>query len=120
MQVYHRIVESLLQLVEAERGGEAVNRYLLKHSVDMLTNLRLYEDGVQDTLLQSASQYYMRESQSLINVRADEQEEKHAGGLCCCRPGHANVRYQGCAKQNLHTGFVRAWKSEACGWCCHF
>ncbi|KAL4433622.1 hypothetical protein ABPG75_000063 [Micractinium tetrahymenae] len=65
--VHHRIVEGLLQLVETERGGEAVNRYLLKHAVDMLSNLRLYEDGVQDTLLQSASQYYMRESQALIN-----------------------------------------------------
>ena len=33
MQVHHRIVEALLQLVEAERGGEAVNRHLLKHAV---------------------------------------------------------------------------------------
>ncbi|PSC74717.1 cullin 4 [Micractinium conductrix] len=65
--VHHRIVEALLQLVEAERGGEAVNRHLLKHAVDMLSNLRLYEDGVQDTLLSSASQYYTRESAQLIN-----------------------------------------------------
>lgn len=65
--VHRRIVDSLLQLVEAERSGEAVNRYLLKHTVDMLTNLRLYEDGVQDTLLGSASQYYKREGCALIH-----------------------------------------------------
>lgn len=82
--VHHRIVESLLQLVEAERGGEAVNRYLLKHSVDMLSNLRLYEDGVQDTLLQSASQYYTRESQALINVGASGQELELAAYLLHC------------------------------------
>ena len=40
--------------------------------VDMLSNLRLYEDGVQDTLLSSASQYYTRESAQLINVRLRE------------------------------------------------
>ncbi|PRW20747.1 Cullin-4 [Chlorella sorokiniana] len=65
--VHHRIVESLLQLVEAERSGEAVNRYLLKRAVDMLSNLRLYEDGVQETLLASATQYYSREGSALIN-----------------------------------------------------
>lgn len=69
LQVHHRIVESLLQLVEAERSGEAVNRYLLKRAVDMLSNLRLYEDGVQETLLASATEYYSREGSALINVR---------------------------------------------------
>lgn len=59
----------MLQLVEAERSGEAVNRYLLKHTVAMLTNLRLYEDGARDMLLSSAIQYYNREGSSLINVR---------------------------------------------------
>ncbi|EFN51797.1 hypothetical protein CHLNCDRAFT_32941 [Chlorella variabilis] len=57
----------MLQLVEAERSGEAVNRYLLKHTVAMLTNLRLYEDGARDMLLSSAIQYYNREGSSLIN-----------------------------------------------------
>lgn len=69
LQVHHRIVESLLQLLEAERSGEAVNRYLLKRAVDMLSNLRLYEDGVQETLLASAAEYYSREGSALINVR---------------------------------------------------
>lgn len=94
MQVHHRIVESLLQLVEAERGGEAVNRYLLKHSVDMLSNLRLYEDGVQDTLLQSASQYYTRESQALINVGASGQVRELMAEVCCAAAsaGQAGAR----------------------------
>lgn len=38
-QVHSRIVESLLQLVEAERSGEAVNRYLLKRQVAPVTPL---------------------------------------------------------------------------------
>ena len=67
-QVHRRIVDSLLQLVEAERSGEAVNRYLLKHAVDMLSALRMYEDSVQSTLLASARQYYSREGVALINV----------------------------------------------------
>lgn len=61
-------MESLLQLVEAERGGEAVNRHLLKRVVDMLSALRLYEDGVQEALLASAVQYYTRIGSALINV----------------------------------------------------
>ena len=68
-QVHHRIVDSLLQLVEAERSGEAVNRHLLKHSVAMLANLRLYEEGARDVLLSGAMQYYSREGSTLINVR---------------------------------------------------
>jgi hypothetical protein len=39
-QVHQRIVDSLLQLVEAERGGEAVARPLLKAAVAMLGALR--------------------------------------------------------------------------------
>ena len=66
--MHRRIVDSLLQLVEAERSGEAVNRYLLKHAVDMLSALRMYEDSVQSTLLASARQYYSREGVALINV----------------------------------------------------
>ncbi|KAL4853220.1 Cullin-4 [Chlorella vulgaris] len=65
--VHNRIVDSLLQLVEAERSGEAVTRHLLKHTVAMLTNLRLYEDGARDMLLSSATQYYSREGSTLIN-----------------------------------------------------
>ena len=80
-QVHHRIVDSLLQLVEAERSGEAVNRHLLKHAVDMLTNLRLYEDGVQETLLSSATQYYSREGCALINVRMVVVDCCHGGWM---------------------------------------
>jgi hypothetical protein len=68
VQVHNRIVDSLLQLVEAERSGEAVTRHLLKHTVAMLTNLQLYEDGARDMLLSSATQYYSREGSTLINV----------------------------------------------------
>ena len=67
-QVHRRIVESLLQLVECERSGEAVNRHLLKRTVDMLSALHLYEDGVQDALLAGAAQYYNREGAALISV----------------------------------------------------
>ncbi len=98
-QVHHRIVESLLQLVEAERGGEAVNRYLLKHAVDMLSNLRLYEDGVQDTLLQSASQYYTRESHALINVGTCGQGTG-AGWRGCCNEAGADMRRLGDSSGN--------------------
>ena len=86
----HRIVDSLLQLVEAERSGEAVNRHLLKHSVDMLANLHLYEDGVQDSLLRSATQYYSREGSALINVShllvVDDPVYHHPAPVCssCC------------------------------------
>lgn len=81
LQVHRRIVESLLQLVESERSGEAINRHLLKRAVGMLSALRLYEDGVQDTLLSSAVQYYSREGAALINVSGTGGEADGGGML---------------------------------------
>lgn len=93
------VVQGHLFIVNYPLAASALpaDRYLLKHAVDMLTNLRLYEDGVQDTLLASATQYYTRESCALINVRHPRRgrvglcEVSHS---CCtmafafpCRPG---------------------------------
>ena len=107
--MHHRIVESLLQLVEAERGGEAVNRYLLKRAVDMLSSLRLYEDGVQETLLESAAQYYSREGSALINVGQGRMGQGCLGVAQGHAPWAVRVGARGQGGMPARAGSPRTW-----------
>ena len=43
----HKTVQGLLQLIEAERRSDTVNRLLLQHLLRMLTALGIYEDAFQ-------------------------------------------------------------------------
>ncbi len=47
MQVEQKTVQGLLQLIEAERRSDTVNRLLLQHLLRMLTALGIYEDAFQ-------------------------------------------------------------------------
>ena len=42
-----KTVQGLLQLIEAERRSDTVNRLLLQHLLRMLTALGIYEDAFQ-------------------------------------------------------------------------
>ncbi len=46
-QVEQKTVQGLLQLIEAERRSDTVNRLLLQHLLRMLTALGIYEDAFQ-------------------------------------------------------------------------
>lgn len=116
-QVHRRIVESLLQLVESERSGEAVNRHLLKRTVDMLSALHLYEDGVQDALLAGAVQYYSREGAALISVSGLRLDPRQAGGapaprLLLCAAACAVLWPWGAGPSTLLVGSSRAARAR--------
>ena len=46
-QVEQKTVQGLLQLIEAERRSDTVNRLLLQHLLRMLTALGIYENAFQ-------------------------------------------------------------------------
>lgn len=56
----------LLQLIEAERNGDNVNRLLLSHLLRMHTALGIYESNFQGPFLESTSEYYAAEGARLM------------------------------------------------------
>lgn len=59
--VQSRTVEGLLQLIENERHGEAVDRTLLKSLLRMLADLQMYEDAFETKFLKATEALYHEE-----------------------------------------------------------
>ncbi|CAH3104933.1 unnamed protein product [Porites lobata] len=59
--VQSRTVDGLLQLIENERHGEAVDRTLLKSLLRMLADLQMYEDAFETKFLKATEALYHEE-----------------------------------------------------------
>lgn len=64
--VQTRTVDGLLELIEKERNGEAVNRGLLKSLLRMLSDLSIYKNTFEVKFLQATEQLYAAEGQRLM------------------------------------------------------
>ncbi|KAM7301695.1 cullin-4A [Ixodes scapularis] len=64
--VQGRTVEGLLQLIEKERGGDAVDRSLLKSLVRMLSDLGMYGEVFEGRFLEATERLYGEEAQRLL------------------------------------------------------
>lgn len=64
--VQTRTVDGLLQLIERERGGDAVDRSRLKSLLRMLADLQIYQDAFQSKFLLATERLYRAEGQRLM------------------------------------------------------
>ncbi|BDA50712.1 Cullin-4 [Coccomyxa sp. Obi] len=60
-EVERKTVVGLLQLIEAERNGDTVDRVLIAHLLRCFTSLGIYETAFQAPFLQQTSEYYAAE-----------------------------------------------------------
>jgi len=67
--VQNRTVDGLLQLIEKERHGDAVDRSLLKSLLRMLSDLQIYQDAFETEFLQATDRLYASEGQRLMQDR---------------------------------------------------
>ena len=67
--VQSRCVEGILQLIEKERTGEAVDRLLLKNLLRMLSDLQIYQEAFASKFLKATDQLYTTEGQQLMQER---------------------------------------------------
>ncbi|WAR28774.1 CUL4A-like protein [Mya arenaria] len=67
--VQNRTVEGLLQLIERERTGEAVDRGRLKSLLRMLSDLQIYVDAFEKRFLEATDDLYRAEGQRLMEER---------------------------------------------------
>ncbi|EDO35660.1 predicted protein [Nematostella vectensis] len=59
--VQRRTVDGLLQMIEKERHGEAVDRSLLKSLLRMLADIQMYEDAFESKFLEATDVLYSQE-----------------------------------------------------------
>ncbi|XP_028170954.1 cullin-4A [Ostrinia nubilalis] len=64
--VQTRTVDGLLLLIEKERGGDAVDRSLLKSLLRMLSDLQIYQDAFEHKFLLATERLYAAEGQRLM------------------------------------------------------
>ncbi|KAL5004108.1 hypothetical protein ScPMuIL_017564 [Solemya velum] len=67
--VQARTVDGLLQFIERERNGEAVDRQLLKSLLRMLSDLQIYQDAFERKFLDATDSLYAAEGQRLMQER---------------------------------------------------
>lgn len=67
--VQTKTVNGLLQLIERERGGEAVDRQLLKSLLRMLSDLQIYQEAFEKKFLEATDQLYAAEGHRLMQER---------------------------------------------------
>lgn len=67
--VQSRTVDGLLQLIERERNGEAVDRQLLKSLLRMLSDLQIYQEAFEKRFLEATDRLYATEGQRLMQER---------------------------------------------------
>lgn len=67
--VQSRTVDGLLQLIERERNGEAVDRQLLKSLLRMLSDLQIYQEAFEKRFLEATDRLYAAEGQRLMQER---------------------------------------------------
>ncbi|MCD7461534.1 Cullin-4 [Datura stramonium] len=60
-EVEHKTVFGLLQMIETERLGEAVDRTLLNHLLKMFTALGIYAESFEKPFLERTSEFYAAE-----------------------------------------------------------
>ncbi|KAJ2948016.1 hypothetical protein O0L34_g9811 [Tuta absoluta] len=75
--VQTRTVDGLLQLIERERGGDAVDISLLKSLLRMLSDLQIYQDAFEHKFLQATERLYAAEGQRLMRELAVPQYLAH-------------------------------------------
>lgn len=62
-QVETKIVSGLLNQIERERKGEAINRDIIKSLIQMLTSLQIYHARFETLFLSNTEEFYRAESQ---------------------------------------------------------
>ncbi|XP_052215829.1 cullin-4A-like [Dreissena polymorpha] len=67
--VQNRTVEGLLQLIDRERSGEAVDRGRLKSLLRMLSDLQIYMEAFEKRFLEATDSLYRVEGQRLMEER---------------------------------------------------
>ncbi|MGH0120245.1 UNVERIFIED_CONTAM: hypothetical protein FKN15_056570 [Acipenser sinensis] len=67
--VQSKTVDGILQLIERERNGEAVDRSLLRSLLNMLSDLQVYKDSFEQKFLKETHRLYAAEGQSLMQER---------------------------------------------------
>lgn len=60
-QVERKTVVGLLQLIEAERNGDTVDRVLIAHLLRCFTSLGIYTTAFQAPFLQQTTEFYAAE-----------------------------------------------------------
>ncbi|XP_060191854.1 cullin-4-like [Lycium barbarum] len=60
-EVEHKTVFGLLQMIESERLGEAVDRTLLNHLLKMFTALGIYAESFEKPFIERTSEFYAAE-----------------------------------------------------------
>eukprot|EP00191_Tetraselmis_sp_GSL018_P019609 CAMPEP_0177587888 /NCGR_PEP_ID=MMETSP0419_2-20121207/5910_1 /TAXON_ID=582737 /ORGANISM="Tetraselmis sp., Strain GSL018" /LENGTH=773 /DNA_ID=CAMNT_0019078005 /DNA_START=166 /DNA_END=2484 /DNA_ORIENTATION=+ len=66
-EVQSNTVTGLLQLIEAERKGETVNRGLLKHLLRMFSSLGIYTECFESVFLEQTAQFYSAEGELYLS-----------------------------------------------------
>ncbi|XP_077094217.1 cullin-4A [Siphateles boraxobius] len=67
--VQSRTVEGILEQIERERGGETVDRSLLRSLLGMLSDLQVYKDSFEQRFLTETTRLYAAEGQRLMQDR---------------------------------------------------
>ncbi|XP_069105312.1 cullin-4A-like [Argopecten irradians] len=67
--VQTRTVDGLLQLIQRERSGEAVDRQLMKSLLRMLSDLQIYQDAFEKKFIEATDRLYAAEGQRLMQER---------------------------------------------------
>ncbi|MBN3303545.1 CUL4A protein, partial [Amia calva] len=67
--VQSRTVDGILELVERERSGEAVDRSLLRSLLSMLSDLQVYKESFEQKFLKETNRLYAAEGQRLMQER---------------------------------------------------
>ncbi|CAN1302291.1 CUL4 [Linum perenne] len=87
-EVEHKTVTGLLQMIERERLGEAVDRTLLNHLLKMFTALGIYTESFERPFLEGTSEFYAAEGMKYmqqsdvpdylkhVEVRLHEEHER--------------------------------------------
>ncbi|CAO3631192.1 unnamed protein product [Cunninghamella echinulata] len=72
-----KVVNSILDLIMAERNGESINSLLLKSNLRMLMDLNLYHSVFEGQFLEGTRQYYQDEGDKLVNEMHMSKYLKH-------------------------------------------
>uniref|UniRef100_A0A8C5QFD1 Cullin family profile domain-containing protein n=1 Tax=Leptobrachium leishanense TaxID=445787 RepID=A0A8C5QFD1_9ANUR len=67
--VQSKTFDGILQLIDKERSGEAVDRSLLRSLLGMLSDLQVYKESFEDRFLEETNCLYAGEGQRLLQER---------------------------------------------------
>ena len=67
-QVLQKLVNGLLQLIEAERNGESINKSQMYKLLRMLSALQIYHDKFETPFLAATGQFYQSEGDRLVEL----------------------------------------------------